>query len=74
MANEVATQRAIPIPKPSTAAGFVAPVVGRKALRDVTGYFGFTLVKKGDVITASTYERAQQMARLAELIASTHED
>jgi len=74
MANDVVVPRAIPIPKPTTLAGFVAPVVGRKATRDVDGYFGFPLIKKGEVITETTYYRAQQMARLAELIACTHED
>ncbi|HEY3330295.1 MAG TPA: hypothetical protein VGK19_09770 [Capsulimonadaceae bacterium] len=73
MANENASPRAIPIPKATTAAGFVAPVVGRIAKRDVTGYFGFTLIKKGDVITETIYARAQHMARLTELIASTNE-
>ena len=72
--NNLTKPRAIPVPKPRTAAGFVAPVVGRTALRDVDGYFGFPLIRKGEVITETIYNRAHQLARLYELIAATHEE
>ena len=65
---------ATPIPNQGAAAGFVAPVIGRKALKDVDGYYGFPLIRKGEVITESIYNRAQQLARLYELIAATHEE
>ncbi len=74
MATTTPAPRAIPIPKQTTLAGAVAPVLGRKAVRDVAGIFGFPLVSKGDVITEALYARANQMGRLYELIASTKED
>jgi len=72
--NDRSGSRAIPLPKRQIAAGFVAPVIGRKARKDVEGYFGFALIRKGDVISDVTYDRAQQMGRLYELIAATEAD
>lgn len=66
--------RAVPVPNKTTAAGFVAPVIGRKVLRDVDGYYGFPLIRKGEVITEAVYNRAQHLARLYELIAATREE
>ena len=66
--------RAIPLPKRQIAAGFVAPVIGRRTLKDVEGYFGFPLIRKGETISDVTYDRAQQMGCLYELIAATNAD
>jgi hypothetical protein len=46
-------------------------VVGRTALREVAGYFGFPLIRKGEVVSQTIYDRAQHMGRLYELIAAT---
>lgn len=67
-------QGGTPIPRRATYAGFLAPVVGRTALREVPGYFGFPLIKPGEVITQTIYDRAQAMGRLYELIASTYRE
>jgi len=72
--NDFSGSRAVPIPVRNTAAGYLAPVVGRTAVKDVQGYFGFPLIQKGEVITEAIYNRAHKMARLYELIASTRED
>jgi hypothetical protein len=53
--------------------GFAEPFIGRIAQRDVEGYFGFPLVKKGETVTREIAERAHSMARLFELIAATEE-
>lgn len=76
MADSQSTQpetrsRVSPPPRRAIAAGFLAPVVGRTALKDVAGYFGFSLIKKGEVVTQTIYDRAQAMGRLFELIAAT---
>ena len=63
--------KAIPIAKPKTAAGFVAPYVGRVVHADVIGPFGMTLIKSGDTITQVVADRAQAMGRLFELIAAS---
>ena len=53
------------------AAGFVAPVLGRTALRDVNGYYNLPLIKKGQVVTDQHVDRAQALGKLYELIAAT---
>jgi len=63
-----------PIPRRATAAGFLAPIVGRAALREVSGYFGFPLIRKGEVVSQTIYDRAQHMGRLYELIAATERE
>lgn len=63
-----------PAPRQTVAAGYLAPVVGRIALRDVAGYFGFSLIKKGEAVTQTIYDRAQAMGRLFELIAATERE
>jgi hypothetical protein len=60
-----------PLGKNRMAAGFVAPVLGRKALRDVNGYFNMPLIKTGQVVTEQHYDRAQALGKLYELIACT---
>lgn len=51
--------------------GFVDPIIGRIAQRDVAGYFGFSLIRKGEVVTKTVAEKAQNLGRLFELIAAT---
>lgn len=53
--------------------GHVEPLIGRVAQRDVLGYFGFPLIKKGQTVTREIAERAQNMARLFELIEAAEE-
>ena len=64
-------QRATSVPKQKVASGFVAPVVGRVAVRDVPAHHGFLLIRKGETITEQHMDRADRMGRLYELIAST---
>lgn len=51
--------------------GYVEPLLGRIACHDVLGYFGFSIIKKGETVTPSVLERAHSMSRLFELIAAT---
>lgn len=62
------------MPRRPVAAGFLAPVVGRTALREVAGYFGFPLIKRGEAVTQTIYDRAQAMGRLYELIEATERE
>jgi hypothetical protein len=62
-----------PLAASKLAAGFVAPIIGRVALHDVDGYFGFPLIKKGETVTPTHVSRAQSLGRLYELIAATGE-
>ena len=71
MATAETSPKATPITKQKTAAGFIAPYVGRIAQQDVTGPFGMTLIKSGAVITQAIADRAQHMGRLFELIAAS---
>jgi hypothetical protein len=82
MSNNVAEQslsdtkstvpsEATPISSSRMNAGFIAPILGRKALRDVNGYFNFSLIKQGETITKAHVDRAQSLGRLYELIACT---
>jgi hypothetical protein len=57
-------------PKENLPPGYAAPVIGRIVQRDINGIFGLPLVKKGQTITPMIYERAEQMGRLHELVAS----
>ena len=66
-------QNTLALPDNSDVIGYVEPIVGRVALRDVHACFGFPLIKKGETVTRSTAERAQNLGRLFELIASTEE-
>ena len=65
---------AVSLPGVRVNAGFVAPVIGRIAAREVLGSFGLPLIYKGDTITKAHMERALAMGRQYELIASTREE
>ncbi len=59
------------LPDSTNIVGYVDPIVGRVAHREVLGYFGFSLIKKGEVVTRETVERAQNLSRLFELQTAT---
>lgn len=59
------------LPDSSAIIGYVEPLLGRVAQRDVAGYFGFSLIKKGETVTPSVLERAHSMSRLFELTEAT---
>jgi hypothetical protein len=62
------------LPENGEIIGYVEPLIGRVAQRDVLGYFGFPLIRKGETVTASILERAHSLSRLYELTAATEED
>jgi len=59
------------LPESTNIVGYVDPIVGRVAHREVLGYFGFPLIKKGETVTREIIERAQNLSRLFELQAAT---
>ncbi len=59
------------LPNSNQIVGYVDPIVGRVAHRDVLGYFGFPLIRKGETVTREMVERAQNLSRLFELQAAT---
>ncbi len=63
-----------PIVSETREAGFVVPLVGRKALKDVYSFPGFPLIRAGETVTKQHVEWAQHMGRLFELTASTTQD
>ncbi len=67
----IAPSERTPISSTRLEAGFIAPILGRKALQDVNGYFNFPLIRKGDTVSKSHIDRAQSLGRLYELIAAT---
>jgi hypothetical protein len=67
----MATDRELALPETNDIIGYVDPLVGRVALRDVPGYFGFPLIKAGQSVTHETIEKAQSLGRLFELVAAT---
>jgi hypothetical protein len=67
----VAPSESTPISNIRLEAGFIAPIIGRKALQSVNGYYGFSLIREGDTVTKSHVDRAQSLGRLYELIAAT---
>lgn len=69
----VAPSERTPVSDSRMAAGFVAPIIGRKALRGVNGYFNFALIRAGETVTKGHVDRAQSLGRLYELIASTEQ-
>ena len=69
----MSAQNTLALPDNSEVIGYVEPIVGRIAQRDVQAYFGFSLIKKGETVTRATAERAQNLGRLFELIAATEE-
>jgi len=64
-------QNNVALPDETEQIGYVEPLVGRVAQRDVQGYFGFPLIKKGEVVTPDILERAHSLSRLFELTAAT---
>lgn len=52
-------------------AGFLEPLVGRVVLKDVHGYYGFSLIRKGQIITRNIAEKALSLGRLFELTEAT---
>ena len=69
MADSSATDLALT--DDNSLAGFLEPVVGRVALRDVTGYYGFPLIKAGQTVTRNIAEKALSLGRLFELTEAT---
>ncbi len=64
-------QDTIALPENTGIIGYVDPIVGRVAHREVLGYFGFPLIRKGETVTREIMERAQNLSRLFELQAAT---
>ncbi len=62
------------LPEGVTVPGYVDPIVGRVAHRDVLGYYGFPLIRKGETVTREVLARAHSMSRLFELQAATEEE
>ena len=62
------------LPEGVTVPGYVDPIVGRVAHRDVLGYYGFPLIRKGETVTREILARAHSMSRLFELQAATEEE
>lgn len=62
------------LPDSARIVGYVDPIVGRIAHRDVLSYFGFPLIRKGETVTRELVERAQNVSRLFELQAATEEE
>lgn len=59
------------LPESGEVVGYLEPLLGRTAHRDVEGYFGFPLIRAGQNVTAAVLEKAQSMGRLYEVIAAT---
>lgn len=67
----MSAQDTIALPENTGIIGYVDPIVGRVAHREVLGYFGFPLIRKGETVTREIMERAQNLSRLFELQAAT---
>ena len=52
-------------------AGFLEPLIGRVALRDVSAYYGFPLIKAGEKVTHNIAAKALSVGRLFELTDAT---
>lgn len=61
----------VALPETHEIVGYVDPLIGRVAKRDVPGYFGFSLIRAGQTVTNTTVEKAQSLGRLFELTAAT---
>ena len=61
----------VALPDNTNIIGYVDPIVGRVAHRDVLGYFGFPLLRKGETVTPEIFARAQNLSRLFEIQAAT---
>ncbi len=69
----MSAQDTLALPDSGDVIGYVQPFIGRTVRRDVSGYFGFPIIRAGQTVTPEIAERAQNMARLFELIAATEE-
>lgn len=54
--------------------GYVDPIIGRVAHREVLGYLGFPLIRAGETVTPEIFSRAHSLSRLFELQAATEEE
>ncbi len=59
------------LPQGTSIIGYVDPIIGRVAHRDVLGYLGFALIRKGETVTPEIFARAQNVSRLFELQEAT---
>ena len=59
------------LPENTAIIGYVDPIIGRVAHREVQGYFGFPLIRKGETVSREIFERAHNLSRLFELQAAT---
>jgi hypothetical protein len=62
------------LPQGTSIIGYVDPIIGRVAHRDVLGYLGFPLIRQGETVTPEIFARAQNLSRLFELQAATEEE
>ncbi len=62
------------LPQGTGIIGYVDPIIGRVAHRDVLGYLGFPLIKAGETVTPEIFSRAHNLSRLFELQAATEEE
>ena len=67
----VAPSEKTPISDTRMAAGFIAPIIGRVALRPVNGYYNFPLIRQGETVTKAHVDRAVSLGKLYELVAAT---
>ena len=61
------------LPAGTSIVGYVDPIIGRVAHRDVLGYLGFPLIRKGETVTPEIFSRAHNLSRLFELQAAKEE-
>ena len=62
------------LPSGTSIIGYVDPIIGRVAHRDVLGYLGFPLIRRGETVTPEIFSRSQNLSRLFELQAATEEE
>ncbi|MGI4790935.1 MAG: hypothetical protein ACRYFS_19060 [Janthinobacterium lividum] len=62
------------LPQGTSIIGYVDPIIGRVAHRDVLGYLGFPLIRSGETVTPEIFSRAHNLSRLFELQAATEEE
>ena len=62
------------LPNGTSIIGYVDPIIGRVARRDVLGDLGFPLIRKGETVTPEIFSRAHSLSRLFELQAATEEE
>ncbi len=62
------------LPQGTGIIGYVDPIIGRVAHRDVLGFLGFPLIRRGETVTPEIFSRAHNLSRLFELQAATEEE